>query len=426
MSEYFYIIDILSIVFEAFIINIFFGIFGKDRIKLVYKILYYIFFIIVLSILYKYITLPALKMLLLLVFMFTLSLIYKVKYRVRIYGILILFVLVNVFEMIVGFSLSAIFAMSVDALRGTLLYYTVGVLASKSITLFVVKIIQIKSKNKEINTSNGIICLFSIFPIITIVVGIILIGGFGAEVDMFFAVMGVVGEVLLVVANILVFYLFENYVKRSNEQHELELEKTQYEMQTIYLKEVIDKQTMSAKEMHNLKNQLFAIKYTLEKDINLGRNMIDDICNIVSGKQEIIYTKDISLDALINSKRQIILDNDIKFNCECFISDFGLIDKLDLCALLGNLLDNAIEAVKKVDGKRYIKLKFLQTANYVNILVKNNYDNIFSDLSTTKENKYAHGFGLKTINSIVSKYEGSNEIISKDKEFLISILLKID
>ena len=422
----FYFVDVLSIFFEALIIYTFFNTIGikKDNKWLI--LCNYASFIFVLSVLYWFIDIVWIKLFVLFIYMFVLSLAHNINNRFRWISILILFVVINVIEMLVGFLMSAIFSMTVSAIRDTILYYAVGVLASKSLTLLFVKLIQFKNKTNSIKISKSIIVLYSVFPIITLVVGIILIGGFGADIDPMYSVFGVIAEALLVIANISVFHLFEIYASKTNKEFEIELENSQLVLQRQYLEDKIEKQTLSAKEMHDLKNQLFAIRQLLNENVDKGLKKIDDICQVVTGMQNIIYTSNESLDALINSKKHLIDINDIDFKCECFISGFEGINIIDLCILLGNLLDNSIEACLKLDSNRMIQLNFRQVDNYINITIKNTFKNEGNeDYSTTKENKFAHGHGLNSVAAIVNKNNGFIDIQKNEVFLLFLYYLKI-
>lgn len=422
---YFYLIDVLSIIFEAFIIFIFFNTIGISKIKKWIKISCYSLFIIVLCFVYYFIDLVWIKVLLLFIFIYLLSLLHDISARFRWLSVLLLFIIINAVEMLVGFIMSAVFSMTVKAIQDTILYYTVGVLASKTLTLLVVKLIQFNKKSNDIKVSKSIIALYSIFPVITLSVGVILISGFGTNIDPTYSVIGAIAEILLVIANISVFYIFEIYARKSTKQFELELEQSQLIIQTQYLEEKIEKQTISAKEMHDLKNQLFAIRSLINEDPDKGARKIDELCQIVEGMQRIVYTTNVSIDSLINSKKKFIDEYNIEFKCECFISGFDGIDIIDICILLGNLMDNAIEACLKINSKRSIKLSFKQVDSYLNITVKNTYFNEGNDeLVTTKENKFNHGYGIKSVKSIVKKYGGDFQIIKDNDYFIVSILLK--
>lgn len=420
----FYLIDVLSIIFEALIINTFFDSVGSKKNKWL-KLGNYLSFILILSIIYLFVDIVWIKLIILFVYMFILSLSHNISIKFRWLSVLILFIIINVVEMLVGFIMSAVFSMTVSAIRETILYYTVGVLASKTLTFLIAKLIQFKNKTNDIKVSKSIIALYSIFPIITLAVGIILIGGFGADIDPIYSVIGVIAEILLVIANISVFYIFERYARKTNIQFELQLEQEQLKLQSQYLEEKIEKQTLSAKEMHDLKNELFAIKQLLLNNTDAGINKIDEICQVVEGMQSIVYTSNTSIDSLINSKKKEIDSNSINFKCDCYISGFDEINDMDLCILLGNLLDNAIEACLKLECNKNIRLNFKQVDNFLNIIIKNTYNNENNEeLSTTKDNKLNHGYGLKSVKAIVEKYEGDFQVIKDDSYFTISILLK--
>lgn len=186
----------------------------------------------------------------------------------------------------------------------------------------------------------------------------------------------------------------------------------------------------SSKAMHDLKNQLFAIKELVKRGDTKGLKKIEEICDTVSAIQNIIYTNDTEVDALINSKAHMASIDRISLSCRCYFSGFGKIDKLDLCVLIGNLLDNAIESCKKIETERFIEMNILQRANMVNIIVVNPYvgeiNNKDGVYNTGKGDKYAHGFGLKSVKSIVNKYDGDIKITSEKNLFTVSILLPSD
>ena len=106
----------------------------------------------------------------------------------------------------------------------------------------------------------------------------------------------------------------------------------------------------------------------------------------------------------------------------------------DLCVILGNTLDNAIEACEKLpaDIEKVISITcncnsgflFLSICNPVaeKVVVNNNH------ISTTKENKTLHGFGLHSLNSVVKKYDGEVKFTSTDDSFTVDIdfCLKLD
>lgn len=426
------IVDIVSFIFEGYIISIFFNALSAGTsIKKGYRLLvFYIIFVIVTSLLYYLVSNVWIRSAFIFIFILLLSCLYKINIVRRIVGSLILFIFLYLCELFVGFLLSAILKMTVNAAREDIVYYSVGVLVSKSITLLGVKIFQYKYHTGDIQVTKLFVIAVSLFPITTFVVGVVLIGGIGDELDSIFSIAGACAIILLTIANVVVFFIFENYAKQQKIKSNLELEQVKLQLESEYLSDIIKKQMQSSKAMHDLKNQLFAIKELVKRGDTKGLKKIEEICDTVSAIQNIIYTNDTEVDALINSKAHTASIDSISLSCRCYFSGFGKIDKIDLCVLIGNLLDNAIESCKKIETRRYIEMSILQRANMVNIIVVNPYvgeiNNKDGVYNTSKRDKYAHGFGLKSVKSIVNKYDGDIKITSEKNLFTVSILLPSD
>lgn len=113
-------------------------------------------------------------------------------------------------------------------------------------------------------------------------------------------------------------------------------------------------------------------------------------------------------------------DKDIKFSYS--IEHIGQIsiNDIDLCALLANLLDNAMEACEEIkDKKAWINLKILRKNDLLLIQLENslstdklNKKNFFI---TEKADKKLHGIGMKSIEKVIEKYNGCMEYTVSDK-----------
>lgn len=133
------------------------------------------------------------------------------------------------------------------------------------------------------------------------------------------------------------------------------------------------------------------------------------------------------INALLNAKLSAAKQQGIIVLCNAStcISD---IDKADLCNLLGNMLDNAIEAcVKCGEGRRIIEVsirsfdgkRLIEISNSVseNVLEQNRL------LKTTKADSEFHGFGVKSIRSIAEKYGGSVNFVQEEDMFRCDVVL---
>lgn len=140
-----------------------------------------------------------------------------------------------------------------------------------------------------------------------------------------------------------------------------------------------------------------------------------------------IETDNELLNAIVNSKMTQAHQHDLHTTC-VVTSACHSIEPVDLCNLIGNLLDNAIEgAVKVYPASGEISLQITEDESRVLIAVKNSISkSVLADnakLITTKNDREHHGFGMQTIRNIVEKYNGILDISEKDSNFCISIIL---
>ena len=106
---------------------------------------------------------------------------------------------------------------------------------------------------------------------------------------------------------------------------------------------------------------------------------------------------------------------------------------VDICAVFSNALDNAIEALQKVDKERRFYMRLKRTNTYYMITMQNTIvhtDDPKSILQknrfTTKKNKELHGYGMQNMRKTIEKYGGEITAEIEDGEFILTILLPID
>lgn len=196
------------------------------------------------------------------------------------------------------------------------------------------------------------------------------------------------------------------------------------------------------KQIENLLSSMQSQKHdhtkhiqTLQAMIHLGEieaaeNYIEGIAETYWYMQDIINVGHPALTALLNSKRKVAEIRKIEFDfcVKCDISQIH-ITSWDLCSIIGNLVDNAFEAVtENKDHKRVgMELK-LEDNNYV-IYVYNNGPKlsskerrrIFEPGFTTKDSM-GRGYGLYLVQKLVENYHGSIQVFSNDKTtFIVTI-----
>lgn len=135
------------------------------------------------------------------------------------------------------------------------------------------------------------------------------------------------------------------------------------------------------------------------------------------------------LESELNSKLSIAEKDEIRIKCDATVPPVLSVSELDLCVILGNLLDNAMESCRKLENKeeRFIRV-------YVGVLKKQLYISVTNATSesvkmrtdtyfTTKRGD--HGFGLKRVDNCVKKYDGYLNRQNEPGVFATEILLPL-
>lgn len=186
-----------------------------------------------------------------------------------------------------------------------------------------------------------------------------------------------------------------------------------------------NKQTLYAeqgKRLHEYKNQLLSISLMLENEpASRVREYIESLTGSIIKELDRIDTGHPAANAILNTKKQEALDSNIKINFLCSDLKHILLNEDEIIILLGNLLDNAIEAAKKQEADRMIQAAIIQEEDQLTVTVKNTYaqplDIADGKITSSKQDKEAHGYGIEAIRRIAEKYDGMF-VIKKDGNFV--------
>ena len=137
----------------------------------------------------------------------------------------------------------------------------------------------------------------------------------------------------------------------------------------------------------------------------------------------IFYTANSGMNAVLNFKVDEMKRKQICFSCEIDIPAELRIEARDLGTLIGNMLDNAIEACEKCFGKRYISLKAVYHNYSLIIVCENSTTGYVEHLLTEKADKTVHGIGVISMKQIVKSYGGEIELESYKESFRVSCIL---
>ena len=431
MNQLFDVINVAGVVLEVLIaLSYFKTISNKKQIPTYVEVLICLGSIIIQSVVILTVTQQVVVTVVLFLIVLGLSFVYRQSMLKRLAFSAILMVMFLLAEMVIGLILTMILKVSVEQLSGNVLYYMQGALISKLIMFVIIKIVGLFSIKSEVKISGGIYTLLMTLPVATGMVVYVLAEFAYESMATSLLVMSTIAAILLIAANILVFYLFEHHIKLTDSRNKEQLIKQQLEYNVNYYKELAHRQQITNKTMHDLKNQLFALREILKENPKDGTERINDICEDVLASYSLRFTGIEAVDALITSKVQTMEEHGIKFSNSIYISMENTLDVFDLCVLLGNLLDNAIEANQKVEIKdRYISLNIIQQFDFLSISIRNAVnENVKIDktgIATTKKNKELHGFGLQSVKEIVNKYNGNYTFRQEQNNFETIIMVSM-
>jgi len=136
------------------------------------------------------------------------------------------------------------------------------------------------------------------------------------------------------------------------------------------------------------------------------------------------------VDVIINSKIQIMKEKEIDFKINVEFPENTNIQPYDLCTILGNLLDNAIEAVDNSNLEKIIYLTIRKINYFVIIQVINpceeNKGEYMELPVTSKGNASIHGFGLVSVKDAIDKYGGKLTCKSENGSFVVTVMIFFD
>lgn len=211
-------------------------------------------------------------------------------------------------------------------------------------------------------------------------------------------------------------------------RHDLEMINGVFEKQKNQYEQAMINAEAINQQYHDLKNQIAIMKAEIPAEQQA--QWLGQLEKKVQQMEPERLTGNPVLDTILWEKTQICIVHDIKLSYVLDGSLFANIAIDDLCVIFGGALDNAIEAVMKIDDpeRRLIHLKAMEQQGFIAICAENINDTPLSYKDgipvTTKEDKQHHGYGVKGIRYIAEKYGGSAAAVQDGCWFRLTVLLK--
>ncbi len=249
---------------------------------------------------------------------------------------------------------------------------------------------------------------------ISIVIGLFYYNNVFLSVDTAIQIM----NICFITMSIITFFILYKVTKKSREITQNRLQMQQIEMENKLTENLEDVINNLRNLRHDMNNHFGILQGLLEMgEYTEASSYLESILDDLKVANSFVFAENKKLSVLINSKisKSIILN--IPIETEIHTNDFPMDDQ-DLCAVVGNILENAIEACSKAEHPS-IFFAMEKEANNCIIRCSNTFsvEPVFQngELKTTKENKEIHGIGIQIIKSIAEKYQGNTDFIVDDR-----------
>jgi len=234
---------------------------------------------------------------------------------------------------------------------------------------------------------------------------------------------------LVVVVNALLFYFHNIFAISYEDKLKTALfaqEKEYYYTQSQLMQESVDKVKAIR---HDMKIHLATLR-----DYATGNKEVTDYLTRLLGdigeSEAYSSTGNIAVDSIINYKLRDVEDDDVKLDVKVAVPPDLQVEAADIVTILGNLLDNALEAIAKVPDNKLLKLNVKFDGSGLLIRVDNTFNREVKYLGATKQiatikTEDGHGYGLINIRQAAEKYKGYVKISHEGDVFSVLVFLYV-
>lgn len=207
------------------------------------------------------------------------------------------------------------------------------------------------------------------------------------------------------------------------------------ELKTELLEEkydlISDVYNKNAKLYHDLNKHLNVLYQLVDLErIEDAKEYIKEIGEPVTALSRTVWTGVDIIDVIINSAVEKMKERGILADINVEFPQYSNLQPNDMCTVLSNLFENAIEAAQKLNNPGTISLNMRVINHFLIIKMQNKCNSIPQEFvlfpGTTKENKELHGWGLPTVKETVEKYNGKMKCVKENDTFVVTIMMMFD
>ena len=397
--------------------------FGSSRTSAAAEMICYFVLFLINTVVYLKINIPLIILSVNIVTRFLITYLYDGKLRHRILLSLFFCIISALIEAAVVF-LFTYTPIRIDAANQYSLIHIFGpVFSTVFLYLFVLILSRIKRQNTRIKLPFVHWILLLVIPLVSFYLILIIMSFEEANPRIVAVCCG-----LALILNFVAFYFYEIVVAFAVNKMEKqrEEEKNRYYLRQLETMETFSESMRSFR--HDLKNHTIAMKALLEKGQYAElKSYFADTFVEKALSYDSIHSGNAVIDSILNYKRQEAAKKEIILKTAVSVPVQLEIPASDLAVILGNLLDNAVEAVGTLTGERFVDVTLSYKKGCLYLSVKNPYEGQIlksgDRILTTKKDREFHGCGLRNVKSIVDKNGGTMRIRTGNQMFVVDLML---
>ena len=232
-----------------------------------------------------------------------------------------------------------------------------------------------------------------------------------------------IAAVGLLYLNILIVFYAEQIHESNQRQHQLEIAEHHYAMQEQYYAQLQVEQNETRAMFHDINKYLQAMRAMVdEANTDAAGQMLDDANKLFKNLNNVVDVGNPVISVILNEYKEIAEEHNIVFDFDVSVPDILGITAIDAYVILGNTLDNAVEACTALPAdQRHIHLVLKLFHDILFYQIENPYT---EECQRQKAGKN-HGYGLQNVRRCVEKHQGSMTISKQNGQFTLSLRLNI-
>ena len=217
-------------------------------------------------------------------------------------------------------------------------------------------------------------------------------------------------EYLMIVMLLILFFLLESTLREYQMGYESNAREFQNRLMQQQYEEIRSVYLNLRGWRHDYHNHIQALKAFFDREqFGEARNYLNEIETELERVDSFVRSGNLMADAILNSKITHAVNKEIQVSCDATLSEELFISDMDLCIILGNILDNAIEACEKIPAEdRFLRIYMAIIKEQLYISVQNSAPEIlnFEERNYISTKRGNHGLGMKRVAAVVEKRDG--------------------